>query len=353
MGRFLLVVWGLGLAAGLVGCSQSAGTGQGGGPGAPHSLGQSWFVAASAQAASAPLFHGDAYAADPTYCQGCHGGSSGIDAFCSQCHFGPTGSRVPPGSAWIHGTVPHADLAAHESVCTSCHLITRSFVAVPAACHDCHPTGGPGGATHPTGQAWLDKASAPVFHGDAYAADPASCQGCHGGSSGIDAFCSQCHFGPTGARVPAGSAWVHGTVPHAALAAQEAVCNSCHTLMRGFQTGPAACHDCHATGGGGATHATGQPWLDKKSATFHGTQANTQGTGTCEPCHGADLKGGSAGVSCFTCHFTATGDRVPPGSTWVHGFSGHTSKESVRTVCQNCHDLNMTYGNMASCHNCH
>ncbi len=73
-------------------------------------------------------------------------------------------------------------------------------------------------------------------------------------------------------KSPTGPTWTHGTTPHNQLAASEAVCNKCHTLERSYGNGPAACHDCHGTQ---SDHVLGQPWLDPKSAQFHGNSTLT------------------------------------------------------------------------------
>ncbi len=287
-----------------------------------HVTGQAWLDSASAD------FHGDS----TLNCSSCHD----TNVFCATCHFGPSGSRVPAGVSWTHGSVPHSSLAANEAVCNQCHTLTRQYRNQPATCHDCHGTV----TAHVTGQAWLDSASAD-FHGDS----TLNCSSCHD----TNVFCSTCHFGPSGSRVPAGVSWTHGSVPHASLAANEAVCNQCHTLTRQYRNQPATCHDCHGT----EMHALGQPWMDKAAAGWHGETAN-QGTDGCQACHGSDLRGGSSGVSCFSCHFSATGSRVPPGTSWNHGQSGHRSYGSFQGICTACHNTNRAYNHPpSSCHNCH
>ncbi|MBM4389008.1 MAG: CxxxxCH/CxxCH domain-containing protein, partial [Deltaproteobacteria bacterium] len=49
----------------------------------------------------------------------------------------------------------------------------------------------------------------------------------------------------------------------------------------------------------GSYHPSG--WTDPKSGNFHG-DATKKGLGMCKDCHGAALDGGSAGVSCNSCH---------------------------------------------------
>lgn len=309
----------------------------------PHALGRNWLDASVAG------YHGAAAPQNITLCQGCHGsdlqgGGSGIG--CGGCHFGPDGSRVPPGTGWSHGTVPHNQLAAGIAVCNGCHQLEREYGHGPAPCHDCHV-----GVSHAVGQPWVDPKSA-TFHGPVALQNPDSCKPCHGGDfaggpSGVGCF--SCHFGPTGSRVPAGSAWTHGAVPHGQFGASIAVCNTCHERNRLYGNPPVACHDCHV----GANHPLGQPWVDFKSATFHGIAAQ-QNADPCKSCHGSDFKGGVSGVSCSRCHFGPTGTRIPPGEVWAHGSVPHGTLLPYLAVCGACHERNRLYGNgPRTCHDCH
>jgi len=313
---------------------------------ASHPLGQTWLDKNS------QTFHGNAATADVVSCQPCHGsdllgGSSGVS--CSACHFGPSGSRVPAGQNWSHGSIPHNSLTPYTATCNQCHDQNRLYGNAPATCHDCHAE-----ATHPLGQAWLDKTSS-SFHGSAAQADVDSCAVCHGsdfqgGSAGRS--CYECHFGPTGSKNPPNEGtWSHGTTPHnsANFTAAIAICNQCHTTSRLYNNGPNSCHDCHGSGG----HPVGQVWLDSASASFHGDAA-TADLNSCRTCHGTNLDGGSAGVSCETCHFGPSGSRVPTGVSWTHGTT-HTGLAAYEPTCNQCHSLTRQYRNApsASCHDCH
>src|SRR6266498_5198056 len=69
------------------------------------------------------------------------------------------------------------------------------------------------------------------------------------------------------------------------------------------------------------THAAG--WIDPASPNFHGKyiRANNQWSlQACKTCHGADYKGGTAGVSCLTCHTATNG---PENCSTCHGNSDH------------------------------
>jgi len=261
-------------------------------------------------------------------CKICHGADlngSTDNPGCYVCHFGPDGSRSPSGSLWGHGLFEHNRQISEQTVCNTCHDLYRSYGLNPGACHDCHAIA-PAPGLHPMGQTWLDRKSE-EFHGKS----TLMCSSCHD----LASRCAICHFDETGSKSPVGSGWAHGTVPHEGLASSEAVCNQCHVLERSYGNGPASCHDCH-------THVTGQPWLDPKSAEFHG--GSTLNCGTCH----------DTAAECSSCHFGATGSKVPVGSGWAHGTVPHNKLSSWKTVCNTCHDLNRSYGNgPAACHDCH
>ena len=167
---------------------------------------------------------------------------------------------------------------------------------------------------------------------------------CHGtelqGTTDIPG-CFSCHFGPDGSRAPEGSVWIHGQNQHSDFTSFERICNDCHTLERRYGLDPGLCHDCH---GEGIDHVTGQEWLDKNSSQFHGNDSVLN----CADCH--DL-----GTYCATCHFGETGSKSPIGSGWNHGNNEeHRRYESHRTICNQCHDLNRSFGNEPKrCHDCH
>ena len=241
-----------------------------------HPLGQSWLDKKS------PDFHGKS----TLDCSTCHD----LKTKCSTCHFGATGSQLPPGSGWSHGTTPHNQLAASEAVCNKCHTLDRSYGNGPATCHDCHGTP----PSHVLGEPWLNQKS-PQFHGKS----TLNCASCHD----LKTKCANCHFGATGSKSPSESGWTHGTTPHNQLESSGAVCNICHELDRGYGNGPATCHDCHVK----PPHVLGQPWLDQKSSQFHG-----RSTLDCSSCHDLNTK-------CASCHFGASGSKSPSGRDGVMG----------------------------------
>jgi hypothetical protein len=266
-------------------------------------------------------------------CLICHGsnlqGSENIPG-CHTCHFGPDGSRVPNGIDWTHGQDQHPALEAYASVCNECHRVQRAFDTGPDACHDCHGTG----VDHPLGQAWLDKGSQ-QFHGDE---SLDACSDCHN----PDQKCIICHFGATGSKASPGSGWNHGNNDaHRDYETFAATCNQCHDLNRSYGHAPPDCHDCH---GEGADHLLGQAWLDKNSQLFHGDAS----LDNCSECH-------TLSQACFECHFGANGSKTPPGYGWNHGNNeDHRLHASYAAVCNQCHNLNRSYGNPPeTCHDCH
>jgi hypothetical protein len=183
-------------------------------------------------------FHGtEVNTAGTDGCISCHGRDlSGTDTVpgCRDCHFDPQGSRVPPGSFWIHGLDRHEDFTPDQNVCNRCHSTFRRFGLPPEFCHNCH---GPG-LNHVLGQAWLDKNNL-EFHGGT---DLSDCSDCHD----LNVKCFQCHFGRSGSKAPLGSGWDHGNnEAHRDQEAYRSTCNQCHTLNRSYGNGPEACHDCH------------------------------------------------------------------------------------------------------------
>ena len=126
---------------------------------------------------------------------------------------------------------------------------------------------------------------------------------------------------------------------------------SCFTASRNGQ-------GCHA--GGPAFHPLN--WLDKGGTTFHGSAFENGAlinNLACTACHDPANPSEPPGFICLDCHFSIDGQRVPAGSTFIHGqITGHTvffTDNVVNSVCISCHETNNTFGNMPQpfCHNCH
>ncbi len=109
----------------------------------------------------------------------------------------------------------------------------------------------------------------------------------------------------------------------------------------------------------------GQGFTDPTSTNFHGTliAENNWDMSTCQQCHAADFSGGTAGVSCLSCH-TNTGG--PLACNTCHGDftdinkiapprapNGDTSSTSVFVGAHTSHMYNNTLGHKVACSDCH
>lgn len=147
-----------------------------------------------------------------------------------------------------------------------------------------------------------------------------------------------------------------------------AACTSCHgDDLRGGIAG-VSCFS--ASRNGVSCHASGpafhpESWLDctsvlRSRAAWHATayQDNLLVNGhTCAQCHTPPALDNVPFGKCVQCHFTLSGARVPPGSSWAHGIlDGHSAFEdntTAKAVCMACHDAHNRFGQEPSCHNCH
>lgn len=133
------------------------------------------------------------------------------------------------------------------------------------------------------------------------------------------------------------------------------VCTQCHGSD--LQGGIAGVSCFAASRGGQACHAGGPAfhpaaWLDKAgdgTTEWHATAFQFNDP-VCVDCH--DLTG-----KCILCHFSIGGNRVPTGSSYVHGnIPDHSVFPAPQSdVCVNCHEVNNRFGHMPQpfCHNCH
>ncbi len=165
------------------------------------------------------------------------------------------------------------------------------------------------------------------------------------------------------------------TAPSWTLGATQDASGTCHGLPPPApHSTSTACGTCHAgytsTSVNLATHINGvvdvtsnhpAGWADK---TQHGYQANLTGLAGCKSCHGTDLLGGTAGVSCTACHTTNGFANWDTNCTFCHGnrTSGRQSQPvdiQGRTVATNTsvgrHDthMNSTMMTAITCAACH
>ena len=183
-----------------------------------------------------------------------------------------------------------------------------------------------------------------------------NCMQCHGadllgGSVGVSCF--ECH-GKKWTGVGA-SANVHtvnrgGFLHGAGLTNPSANCASCHgSDLRGGNVG-VSCYKCHGelwTGAGSVSHNV------NRNGIMHASGL-TNPSANCARCHGSDLRGGSVGVSCYRCH----------GALWSGGTIPHTvNKDGVLHAsglsnpsanCTSCHGSDLRGGSAGvSCYRCH
>ena len=84
-------------------------------------------------------------------------------------------------------------------------------------------------------------------------------------------------------------------------------------------------------------------WLKPSATNFHGTvlKAENWDDTQCKQCHGGTFSGGTAGVSCFTCH-------APYPHSVAFGTTRHTGYVDTHgyplTQCQACHGTDYTGG---------
>jgi hypothetical protein len=129
-----------------------------------------------------------------------------------------------------------------------------------------------------------------------------------------------------------------------------AKCHGAYGVGQGIAPACAACHDGrHAPAGipwpqDGASRGSGDHTLEGHGALWNG------GTVQCSRCHGSDLSGGLAGVSCTQCHsapHTPSTDYADPA---LHGPAYAADPGS----CQSCHGTTFQgQGDVPSCTQCH
>ncbi len=144
-----------------------------------------------------------------------------------------------------------------------------------------------------------------------------------------------------------GSADFHGT---RVLARGQTECLVCHRAEGPGLTRVPSCDECHLTAGG---HPVG--WMDTASPNFHGLSVAARGPTPCKLCHGADYRGGTAGVSCFTCH--ADGPSGHPEG-WLNPRAATFHSLAVGRLgldnCRQCHGSDLHGGTSGvSCSECH
>jgi len=291
-----------------------------------------------------------------TNCTMCHGGTDNQTGAPPKATWGNGGDLVRIGA---HSTHLRESAIAPTTACGACHVVPTDVLS------QTHIDGG--------GIATLTFSGAAVngIQGVAtWSRDAATCANvyCHGATlgggsisrpvwtkvDGTQAACGTCH----GLPPPA---------PHPVVTGGLTTCYACHpgTMDSSGAIIPPKQGGKHLDG---VVEAQAHPasWTDQTSSGFHAYSAN-QGLAQCEQCHGADLTGGIAGVSCASCHDlnlpvgvtswktnctmchggTDNQTGAPPKATWGNGgdlvrVGAHTSHMSGSSIapafdCVVCH----------------
>ncbi len=138
------------------------------------------------------------------------------------------------------------------------------------------------------------------------------------------------------------------------------LCMGCHgDDLAGGITGISCSSDavgCHADGP--AFHPA--DWVNK-SATGNTWHQNAYQNGLqiggldCVDCHTPPDLDDPVGGKCLVCHFTLGGSKTPGGWTHAAPYTDHGDfvGSPEESVCVACHEINISFGNQPSCHNCH
>jgi predicted CxxxxCH...CXXCH cytochrome family protein len=239
-----------------------------------------------------------ATASQVSSCTGCHGDPRRTEA-------DPLVNAAPPVSPSGSATAP--GVGAHLA-----HLHGGALRG-PIACRECHLV--PSSPLHANGQVEVvfSGADFAVRHGATPRFDPAtaSCATtyCHGATlrAGGTNQAPTWNGGPS----QAACGTCHGAPPPS-HAASSTSCATCHPWTVKPDGTIDVAGGFHINGSVEAVGGHPPGWADPSQ---HGHAANAQGLTGCTACHGAALDGGSAGVSCASCH----GAGWQSNCTFCHG----------------------------------
>lgn len=282
-----------------------------------------------------PAQHGAAlFDQGPAACRACHGadlagGTAGVS--CATCHAAAGFPGWQANCTFCHGTrvaaygaanlasaapptgVRGETLTTQRAVGAHQRHLAGGTMGPPVACAECHAV--------PADLGHLDGTAAVTF------GTAARRQGATPTWNGDGCAASYCH----GATLGAGGT---NTAPRWTGGAAQAACGTCHgTPPPGHAATSTDCHACHPgtvktdgtidLAGGlhldGVVQVTGAHPAGWAARAQHGYAANAQGLAACKTCHGADLAGGTAGVSCATCHAAAGFPGWSTSCTFCHG----------------------------------
>ncbi len=243
---------------------------------------------------------------------------------CTGCHGDPARAEADP---LVNAAPPLGTSGSATSPGVGAHLAHLHGGALrgPVACKECHLV--PTTRLHANGQVEVVFADADfaVRGGATPRFDPAtaSCSAtyCHGATLGAGGSIQAPSWGGGAGQAACGTC--HGAPPPS-HAAGSTSCASCHPGTVKPDGSIDVAGGSHVNGAVEASGGGGHPpgWADPAQ---HGRAANAQGVTGCKTCHGANLDGGSSGVSCASCH----GAAWQSNCTWCHGTktAGWTSAQ--------------------------
>ncbi len=326
---------------------------------------------------------GGVHVNDPN-CYGCH--STTVDA----------SNQVVPNGTHNDGYVQVGGGGVGTYGCQSCHGDqSRQAPAGADPNVKAAPPFGTRGETEPTTRA-VGAHLAHVSPAAGTLAGPALCSECHVVPTSTDHANGQVvmSFGPraiAGAAFPVwdpvtltcSTTYCHGSTLNAGGTnhtpiwtggASEVGCGTCHAVPppapHTSNTNCGACHPGYtqtsvnlATHVDGVVQSASHP-TGYADAALHGRDANVGGLAACESCHGSDLNGGTAGVSCNACHATAGFSTWATNCTFCHGdpatgtqsppvdIRGRTANTNVSVGAHASH-VGTTLANPIACGQCH
>jgi predicted CxxxxCH...CXXCH cytochrome family protein len=276
-------------------------------------------------------------------CAQCHaaGGPAASLTTCTGCHGGTdNASGAPPRAIWGHGSDP-VRVGAHSG------HVAGSTLAPAYDCGICHVKPADlfaaghidaiGPAEVPTATVAFSSIAAGGVS-PSWSRTSATCSNtyCHGTT-----LTGGTNTAPNWTMVGVGQAacgTCHGVpppAPHPPVSGGTAGCFVCHNLTID-QLGnviPPSAGGKHLDG---TVQATGHAasWMDPASPSFHALSAN-RGISGCQPCHGADLSGGTTGVACVRCHAAGGSANDFATCTACHGGTDNPSGAPPRATWGN------------------
>ncbi|MBL7052243.1 MAG: hypothetical protein ISS00_00670 [Candidatus Marinimicrobia bacterium] len=256
----------------------------------------------------------------------------------------------------FHGFALHKGWDGIES-CKSCHGSQFNGGTSGISCYQCHEGGANG---HPKNIDFLSP-TYEDFHGNFISEDGLEelehCKICHGNELDggfANVSCYLCHAGGVSGHPEISNHLVYGNADFHGLAYPDEIdhCKTCHGENLDGGNAGVSCYLCHA--GGVSGHPEISNHLVYGNADFHGL-AYPDEIDHCKTCHGENLDGGNAGVCCYKCHAGGVSGHPDSLSYMTFGnieFHGNEIEDIAR--CERCHGENLDGGIVElDCTTCH